>query len=196
FFFSSRRRHTRFSRDWSSDVCSSDLSRSPASPSLCGRCPASRGCVARRLLDACSDHHGPSSRMLPWHGRCLSLLPGAAIVALSIPCDSVNRARFGVGCGRCGGGALAKNVLHELDERRKVARLGGGQKRIDAQHARGKLTARERIALLLDEGSFEEFDMFVEHRCTDFGMEKTRIPGDGVVTGWGTVNGRVVYVFA
>ena len=91
---------------------------------------------------------------------------------------------------------MAKNVLHELDERRKVARLGGGQKRIDAQHARGKLTARERIALLLDEGSFEEFDMFVEHRCTDFGMEKTRIPGDGVVTGWGTVNGRVVYVFA
>ena len=74
--------------------------------------------------------------------------------------------------------------------------LGGGQKRIDAQHARGKLTARERIELLLDEGSFEEFDMFVEHRCTDFGMEKTKIPGDGVVTGWGTVNGRIVYVFA
>jgi len=68
--------------------------------------------------------------------------------------------------------------------------------RIDAQHKRGKLTARERIDLLLDECSFEEFDMYVEHRCTDFGMEKTKIPGDGVVTGWGTINGRVVYVFA
>jgi propionyl-CoA carboxylase beta chain len=76
------------------------------------------------------------------------------------------------------------------------SRTGGGEKRIEAQHTRGKLTARERIELLLDEGSFEEFDMFVEHRCTDFGMEQTQGPGDGVVTGWGTVNGRTVYVFA
>src|ERR1700710_2345576 len=89
-----------------------------------------------------------------------------------------------------------KDILDRLEERRAEARLGGGEKRIDAQHKRGKLTARERIALLLDKGSFEEFDMFVEHRGTDFGMEKTKIPGDGVVTGWGTVNGRTVFVFA
>ena len=87
-------------------------------------------------------------------------------------------------------------ILEELEKRRSNARLGGGQKRIDAQHARGKLTARERIELLMDQGSFEEFDMYVEHRSTEFGMEKTKIPGDGVVTGWGTINGRVVYVFA
>ena len=89
-----------------------------------------------------------------------------------------------------------QEILKELEERRAVARAGGGAKRIAAQHARGKLTARERLDLLLDEGSFEEFDMFVEHGCTDFGMEATKIPGDGVVTGWGTVNGRAVYVFA
>jgi propionyl-CoA carboxylase beta chain len=89
-----------------------------------------------------------------------------------------------------------QHILKELDERRAVARLGGGKARIEAQHARGKLTARERIELLLDEGSFEEFDMFVEHRCTDFGMADSKFPGDGVVTGWGTVNGRIVYVFA
>jgi propionyl-CoA carboxylase beta chain len=89
-----------------------------------------------------------------------------------------------------------QEILKELEERRAVARAGGGAKRIEAQHARGKLTARERVELLLDEGSFEEFDMFVEHGCTDFGMEATKIPGDGVVTGWGTVNGRAVYVFA
>jgi len=89
-----------------------------------------------------------------------------------------------------------QEILEELDKRRATARLGGGRKRIDAQHGRGKLTARERIELLLDEGSFEEFDMFVEHRCTDFGMDAQKIPGDGVVTGWGTVNGRTVYVFA
>jgi propionyl-CoA carboxylase beta chain len=89
-----------------------------------------------------------------------------------------------------------KEILAELERRRSVARLGGGQQRIDAQHARGKLTARERIALLLDEGSFEEYDMFVEHRCTDFGMAELTVPGDGVVTGWGTINGRLVYVFA
>ncbi|MCB1365288.1 MAG: acyl-CoA carboxylase subunit beta, partial [Rhodobacteraceae bacterium] len=89
-----------------------------------------------------------------------------------------------------------KDILSELESRRGSARLGGGQKRIDAQHARGKLTARERIELLLDEGSFEEFDMFVAHRCTDFGMEKQRPYGDGVITGWGTINGRMVYVFS
>jgi len=89
-----------------------------------------------------------------------------------------------------------KEVLEELEIRRERARAGGGPKRSEAQHARGKLTARERLDLLLDEGSFEEFDMFVEHRCTEFGMEKTKVPGDGVVTGWGTINGRVVYVFA
>ncbi len=87
-------------------------------------------------------------------------------------------------------------VIAELEKRRETARLGGGKRRIAAQHKRGKLTARERIELLLDEGSFEEFDMYVEHRCTDFGMEKNKIPGDGVVTGWGTVNGRTVFVFA
>src|SRR5918999_5410209 len=89
-----------------------------------------------------------------------------------------------------------KDIIEELERRRDVARLGGGQARIEAQHKRGKLTARERIELLMDEGSFEEFDMYVEHRCTDFGMGETRVPGDGVVTGWGTINGRIVYVFA
>jgi propionyl-CoA carboxylase beta subunit len=89
-----------------------------------------------------------------------------------------------------------KEVLEELDLRRNKARAGGGQKRIAAQHKRGKLTARERVELLLDDGSFEEFDMYVEHRCTDFGMEQQKVPGDGVVTGWGTINGRVAYVFA
>ena len=87
-------------------------------------------------------------------------------------------------------------ILAELERRRGQARVGGGQKRIDAQHARGKLTARERIEAFLDEDSFEEFDMFVQHSCTDFGMEEVKMPGDGVVTGWGTVNGRVVYIFA
>ena len=89
-----------------------------------------------------------------------------------------------------------KDILQELESRRNSARQGGGQRRIDAQHGRGKLTARERIELLLDEGSFEEFDMFVRHRCTDFGMEEDRPAGDGVVTGWGTINGRMVYVFS
>ncbi len=87
-------------------------------------------------------------------------------------------------------------VIQELAARRDQARLGGGQKRIDAQHAKGKLTARERINTLLDEGSFEEFDMFVTHRCTDFGMGDSVFPGDGVITGWGTINGRMVYVYA
>ena len=89
-----------------------------------------------------------------------------------------------------------KDIIEELERRRVVARAGGGEKRISAQHGKGKLTARERIELLMDDESFEEFDMFVEHRSTDFGMEKTKVPGDGVITGWGTVNGRVVYVFA
>ncbi|UOA31208.1 Propionyl-CoA carboxylase beta chain [Sulfitobacter sp. DSM 110093] len=89
-----------------------------------------------------------------------------------------------------------KDILEQLEQRREDARLGGGQARIDAQHGRGKLTARERVDLLLDEGSFEEFDMFVTHRCTDFGMQDQKPAGDGVVTGWGTVNGRLVYVFS
>ena len=88
------------------------------------------------------------------------------------------------------------DILQELENRRHSARQGGGQRRIDAQHAKGKLTARERIDLLLDEGSFEEFDMFVAHRCTDFGMENQKHPGDGVITGWGTVNGRQIFVFS
>ena len=89
---------------------------------------------------------------------------------------------------------LAK--VQELIDLRAEARLGGGQKAIDKQHERGKYTARERIAQLLDEGSFEELDMFVRHRCTNFGQEKKSYPGDGVVTGYGTIDGRLVYVFA
>ena len=86
--------------------------------------------------------------------------------------------------------------IKELVARRKEARIGGGQKKIDAQHAKGKFTARERLEMLLDEGSFEEFDMFVQHRCTNFGMENSKYDGDGVVTGMGTIDGRLVYVFA
>ena len=86
--------------------------------------------------------------------------------------------------------------IKELIERRAVARIGGGEKAIAKQHEKGKYTARERLAMLLDEGSFEEMDMFVEHRCTNFGMEKKHYPGDGVVTGCGTIEGRLVYVFA
>ncbi|SEW24306.1 propionyl-CoA carboxylase carboxyltransferase subunit [Cognatiyoonia koreensis] len=89
-----------------------------------------------------------------------------------------------------------KDILEELADRRAVAQMGGGERRIASQHSKGKLTARERIELLLDTDSFEEFDMFVAHRCTDFGMEQDRPPGDGVVTGWGTINGRMVYVFS
>ena len=84
----------------------------------------------------------------------------------------------------------------ELIEKRVIAKKGGGEKRIDSQHAKGKYTARERIQMLLDEGSFEELDMFVTHRCTNFGLEKEKYLGDGVVTGHGTINGRVVFVFA
>jgi len=87
-------------------------------------------------------------------------------------------------------------ILEKLEAKRAAARLGGGQARIEAQHGRGKLTARERLDVLLDPGSFEELDMYVEHDCTDFGMEAQRIPGDGVVTGSGTINGRLVFVFS
>lgn len=87
-------------------------------------------------------------------------------------------------------------ILDQLEARREAARIGGGQRRIDAQHAKGKLTARERLDVLLDEGSFEEYDMYVTHRATEFGMAEQKVAGDGVVTGWGTINGRQVYVFS
>ncbi|WP_338245337.1 acyl-CoA carboxylase subunit beta [Aurantiacibacter hainanensis] len=90
---------------------------------------------------------------------------------------------------------MSANIA-EMERRREAARMGGGQKRIDAQHAKGKLTARERLDVLLDEGSFEEMDTYVEHDCVDFGMQDQKIPGDGVVTGSGTINGRLVYVFS
>ncbi len=89
-----------------------------------------------------------------------------------------------------------QDVLRQLEEKRAQARLGGGEKRIAVQHGKGKLSARERLEVLLDEGSFEEWDMFVEHRCNDFGMQDNRIPGDGVVTGYGMINGRLVFVFS
>ncbi|EKV29273.1 Propionyl-CoA carboxylase carboxyl transferase subunit [Caenispirillum salinarum AK4] len=89
-----------------------------------------------------------------------------------------------------------QEIIRLLEEKRAQARAGGGQRRIDAQHGKGKLTARERLELLLDEGSFEEWDMFVEHRCSDFGMQENKTPGDGVVTGYGTINGRLVFVFS
>src|SRR5579864_984039 len=89
-----------------------------------------------------------------------------------------------------------QKMLEELERRRAAARLGGGQRRVEAQHARGKLTARERIDVLLDPDSFEEWDMFVEHRSHDFGMAGQKVPGDGVVTGYGAVNGRLVFVFS
>ena len=88
------------------------------------------------------------------------------------------------------------DIIRQLEERRARARAGGGKKRVDAQHKRGKLSARERIDLLLDPDTFEEWDMFVEHRSTDFGMEKETVPGDGVVTGYGTINGRTVFVYS
>ena len=92
--------------------------------------------------------------------------------------------------------AETKEILAQLEARREAARQGGGERRIKVQHGKGKLTARERIALLLDEGSFEEFGMFVEHECQDFDMDGTQIPGDGVITGWGTIHRRPVYIFA
>ena len=90
---------------------------------------------------------------------------------------------------------MSANIA-EMEKRRDAARLGGGERRIDAQHKKGKLTARERIHVLLDENSFEEIDMYVEHNCVDFGMTDNVIPGDGVVTGSGTINGRLVFVFS
>ena len=95
-----------------------------------------------------------------------------------------------------GGDGAVQEILDQLDAKRAAARLGGGERRIKAQHERGKLTARERIELLLDPDSFEETDMFVEHRCTEFGMAEQQVPGDGVVTGHGTINGRLVFVFS
>ena len=92
--------------------------------------------------------------------------------------------------------SIQQNKIRELVERRAAARLGGGQQRIEAQHQKGKNTARERLAMLLDEGSFEEFDMFMQHRCTNFGMDRNSSDGDGVVTGMGTIDGRLVYVYA
>ncbi len=88
------------------------------------------------------------------------------------------------------------DILRELDAKRAAARAGGGERRVAAQHAKGKLTARERIEVLLDPDSFEEWDMFVEHRCGDFGMDARKVPGDGVVTGYGTINGRLMFVFS
>ncbi|MEE4185603.1 MAG: acyl-CoA carboxylase subunit beta [Gammaproteobacteria bacterium] len=89
-----------------------------------------------------------------------------------------------------------QDIIEQLAEKRAAAKLGGGQKRIDTQHSKGKLTARERLELLLDEGSFEEWDMFKEHRCTDFGMAEQKIPGDGVIIGYGTISGRLVFVYS
>ena len=92
--------------------------------------------------------------------------------------------------------SIQEEKIRQLVERRSAASLGGGQNRIDAQHKKNKLTARERLALLLDPGSFEEYDPFVQHRCTNFGMDAQHFDGDGVVTGQGTIDGRLVYVFA
>ena len=89
-----------------------------------------------------------------------------------------------------------QTIVKQLELARESARQGGGAKRIEAQHAKGKLTARERLEVLLDAGTFEEWDMFVEHRCTDFGMQDKKIPGDGVVTGYGMINGRLVFVYS
>ncbi|MDR3591369.1 MAG: carboxyl transferase domain-containing protein, partial [Negativicutes bacterium] len=92
--------------------------------------------------------------------------------------------------------ATIQEKIDQLKKLQEKVTLGGGAKRIDKQHASGKLTARERIEKLLDPGTFVELDQFVKHRCTNFGMEKEEAPGEGVVTGYGTVNGRLVYVFA
>ena len=89
-----------------------------------------------------------------------------------------------------------KENIKELERKKAAAKLGGGEERIKKQHAKGKLTARERLEILLDEGSFQELDMFVEHRAVDFDMDKQKIPGDGVVTGYGKINGKLVYVFS
>src|SRR5580658_7061897 len=88
------------------------------------------------------------------------------------------------------------DILKRLEQGRGAARAGGGKRRVEAQHAKGKLTARERLDILLDPDSFEEWDMFVEHRSHDFGIDKETVPGDGVVTGYGEINGRLVFVFS
>src|SRR5918911_3155865 len=92
--------------------------------------------------------------------------------------------------------STTRDKIEHLRELREQARLGGGQRRIDAQHAKGKLTARERLDLLLDAGSFVEIDQFVTHRASDFGLENERYYGDGVITGYGRIDGRLVYVFS
>ena len=89
-----------------------------------------------------------------------------------------------------------QNIIEQLEQKRAAARLGGGQRRIDAQHKKGKLTARERLEILFDPGSFEEWDMFVEHDCHDFGMDDNKVPGDGVITGHGLINGEPVFAFS
>ncbi len=89
-----------------------------------------------------------------------------------------------------------QDIIRQLEEKRARARAGGGVRRVEAQHKKGKLSARERIEVLLDEDSFEEWDMFVEHRCSDFAMSENKVPGDGVVIGYGTINGRLVFVFS
>ena len=89
-----------------------------------------------------------------------------------------------------------KKIIKELEKKRQKAKNGGGEKRLATQHSKGKLSARERINLLADKDSFEEYDMFVEHRSKDFGMDKNIIPGDGVVTGHCKINGRPVFVFS
>jgi len=119
-------------------------------------------------------------------GRIPSLLRGAVAIrhcGLSRGCSSL-------------GALQTLKVRQKIEEKRNAALLGGGQKRIDAQHAKGKLTARERINVLMDPGTFVEYDMFMEHTCTDFGMEEEKIPGDSVVTGHGLINGRRTFVFS
>jgi propionyl-CoA carboxylase beta chain len=88
------------------------------------------------------------------------------------------------------------DIQKMLENKRAAARLGGGAKRVEAQHKKGKLTARERLELLFDDDSFEEWDMFVQHRCVDFGMDSQKVPGDGVVTGYGTINGRLAFAYS
>src|SRR5919198_142338 len=120
------------------------------------------------------------------------VLCGAPRGATKMPPDGHNRRQIR-DRERDGG---MQEVLKQLEEKRAAARAGGGQRRVDAQHAKGRLTARERIELLLDPDSFEEWDMFVEHRSSEFGMQDQKVPGDGVVTGYGTINGRLVFVFS
>jgi propionyl-CoA carboxylase beta chain len=110
--------------------------------------------------------------------------------------DQGARARVNATDGDRIGGRSMQDIIRQLEHKRERARQGGGQRRVENQHKKGKLSARERIELLLDEESFEEWDMFVEHRCNDFGMADNRVPSDGVITGHGTINGRLVFVFS